>query len=124
MTKKELFIDYLNKLIERDNEQTIKTYEDGDREAILTYLEAFKVTDGGKPNKPAFTDNGKLVLTYMKDNPTLLLKARDIAEAIAVSSRMVSGAMRKLVEDGYVEKIGQDPVIYKLTEKGIDVVFD
>ena len=29
--------------------------------------------------------------------------------------------MRKLVTDGYVEKVGQDPVIYKLTEKGQEI---
>ena len=28
--------------------------------------------------------------------------------------------MRKLVTDGYVEKVGQDPVVYTLTEKGIN----
>ena len=47
-----------------------------------------------------------------------MLKAKDIAEAIAVSSRQVSGAMRKLVIDGYVEKIGQDPIVYAITDKG------
>ena len=45
-------------------------------------------------------------------------KAKDIAEGLFISSRGVSGAMRKLVTDGYVEKVGQDPVIYSLTEKG------
>jgi DNA-binding HxlR family transcriptional regulator len=33
----------------------------------------------------------------------------------------VSGAIRKLVTDGYVEKVGQDPVIYTLTELGKSV---
>ena len=46
---------------------------------------------------------------------------RDIAEALFVSSRSVSGAMRKLVTDGFVEKIGQDPVMYSLTEKGKNI---
>ena len=47
-----------------------------------------------------------------------LLKARDIAEGLFVSSRTVSGSMRKLVADGFVEKVGQDPAIYTITEKG------
>ena len=29
--------------------------------------------------------------------------------------------MRKLVTDGFVEKIGQDPVMYSLTEKGKNI---
>jgi predicted transcriptional regulator len=38
-----------------------------------------------------------------------------------VSSRAVSGAMRKLVTDGFVEKVGQDPVMYALTDAGRNV---
>jgi Mn-dependent DtxR family transcriptional regulator len=37
---------------------------------------------------------------------------------------MVSGAMRKLVTDGYVEKVGESPVIYMLTEKGKNITID
>jgi hypothetical protein len=33
----------------------------------------------------------------------------------------VSGAMRKLVTDEFVEKVGQDPVIYTLTQKGKEI---
>ena len=45
-------------------------------------------------------------------------KAKDIAEGMFVSSRTVSGAIQKLVKDGYVEKIGSDPVVYALTDNG------
>jgi predicted transcriptional regulator len=45
-------------------------------------------------------------------------KARDIAEGLFISSRAVSGAMRKLVTDGFVEKVGEDPVVYSLTDLG------
>ena len=59
------------------------------------------------------------ILKYLQDNPeTQLWKARDIAEGLFVSSKLVSGAMRKLVSDGYVDKEGRDPVIYTITEKG------
>ena len=58
----------------------------------------------------------------MKDNlDTPLFKAKDIAEGLFISSRTVSGAMRKLVSDGFVEKVGQDPVIYTITEKGKEI---
>ena len=32
--------------------------------------------------------------------------------------------MRKLVNDGFVEKIGQDPIIYAITEAGMQVEID
>ena len=70
--------------------------------------------------KPEFTDNGKLILKYLQetvsDKPQQ--KAKDIAEGLFMTSRRVSGAIRKLVTDGYVEKVSQDPVVYALTEKG------
>ena len=47
-----------------------------------------------------------------------MVKAREVAEGLVISSRAVSGAFRKLVSDGFVEKVGQDPVIYVLTDKG------
>lgn len=84
---------------------------------IILYWEALK----GKveEDKPMFTDNGKMILQYLKDNQgTPMWKAKDIAEGLFISSRGVSGAMRKLVTDGFVEKVGQDPVIYSLSEKG------
>lgn len=85
---------------------------------VVSYWEALK---GAKDaDKPMFTDNGKLVMEYLKSLPegSPALKSREIAEALFVSSRTVSGAMRKLVTDGFVEKIGQDPVMYTLTEQG------
>jgi Mn-dependent DtxR family transcriptional regulator len=44
--------------------------------------------------------------------------AKGIGDELFISSRTVSGACRKLVTDGFVEKIGQNPVSYTLTEKG------
>ena len=51
-------------------------------------------------------------------------KAKDIADAMEISSKTVSGAMRKLVTDGYVEKTGKNPVIYNITLKGKEVIFE
>ena len=87
---------------------------------IVLYWEALK----GKveEDKPMFTDNGKLILQFLKDNQsTPMWKARDIAEGLFISSRAVSGAIRKLVTDGFVEKVGQDPVIYSITDAGKNV---
>ena len=86
---------------------------------IADYWASFK---GKEEEKPLFTDNGKLILKYLQDNPDVsMFKAKDVGEGLYISSRAVSGAMRKLVTDGYVEKIGQNPVVYALTEKGKNI---
>lgn len=87
---------------------------------VVSYWEAFKGKE--EKEKPLFTDNGKLILSYLKSHSDVEnWKAKDIAEELFISSRTVSGAMRKLVTDGYVEKLGQDPVIYCLTELGKNI---
>ena len=48
----------------------------------------------------------------------------EIGEGIFMSGRSVSGSMRKLVTDGYVEKVGTNPVCYGLTDTGRDYQFD
>ena len=102
MTKKDEFIKYVEDLIDGNHYEM--------NENVRLYWEAFK--GKAEEDKPLFTDNGKLILQYLKDNQTTpMWKAKDIAEGMFISSRTVSGAMRKLVSDGYVEKVGQDPVI-------------
>ena len=87
---------------------------------VVDYWNALKGTTDVE--KPLFTDNGKIVMEYLKGlSSDIPLKSKDIAEALFISSRTVSGAMRKLVTDGFVEKIGQDPVMYNLTEKGKNI---
>lgn len=128
MTKKQLFIDYVTNLMECDTEDILNnSYDEEKRKAIISYFEALKMTNDGATEKPILTDNGKLILKYIQEsdkNGNNMLKAKDIAEAIAVSSRQVSGAMRKLVLDGYVEKIGQDPIIYSITDKGRTIIIE
>ena len=53
-----------------------------------------------------------------KDKYNNVFKAKDVAEIMFCSSRSVSGSMRKLVTDGFVDKAGTDPTVYSLTEKG------
>ena len=88
---------------------------------IVDYWNALK--GAGNEDKPMFTDNGKLIMKYLQSLPadSPMMKAREIAEGMFISSRAVSGAMRKLVSDGFVEKIGQDPVMYSLTEAGRNI---
>lgn len=79
-------------------------------------------TTDKKKDKPKFTDNGKLILGYIQnDTDNVSWRSSDIAEGLFISSRTVSGAIRKLVTDGYVEKVSTDPVVYALTELGRNV---
>ena len=115
MTKKEEFVKYV--------EMAIDAYPTPMSENVKMYWEAFK----GKTEeeKPLFTDNGKLILKFMQDGIEIeTWKAKDIAEGLCISSRAVSGAMRKLVSDGFVEKMGQDPVLYSITDNGKNIVIE
>ena len=115
---KQEFINFLNVLMAAAPEVVEKNMTEG----VQTYINALMEP---VEEKPALTDNGKLILAYLQNNPNLAaVKARDIAEGLFISSRTVSGAIRKLVTDGFVEKIGQDPVIYSITEKGKNFVID
>ena len=84
---------------------------------IREYLEILK-EESIAPQ--AVTENGYKILLCMQKSDKRLLKARDIAEDMGVTSRGVSASLRKLVNDNYVEKIGQNPIIYTLTEKGMN----
>lgn len=114
MSKKQEFIKYVEALM-KGQEEPLEMSEDA-----RLYWEAFCGTT--EAEKPMFTDNGKLILKWMQENTSdPMLRAKDIAEGLFIGSRAVSGAMRKLVTDGFVEKVGQDPVIYSITEKGKNI---
>jgi Fic family protein len=115
MSKKEKFIEEIIKMLEDSPEKYLSA-------DALDYWNGLQVS--GDPSKPKFTENGKIVLQYMTDNKNNynnLFKAKDIGEGLGISSRTASGAMRKLVTDGYVEKIGESPTVYSLTSSGVDV---
>jgi DNA-binding MarR family transcriptional regulator len=116
MSKKQEFIDFIEELIKNSNKEI--------PENVKTYWEAFCSKEENE--KPMFTDDGKMILKCMQDNheKTQLWKAKDIAEELFVSSRKVSGAIRKLVNDGFVEKLAKEPVVYELTEKGKNIVIE
>ena len=108
MSKKQEFIDYVEENLMSINYESIP-------ENVKVYWESLKK----KEEKPLFTENGKKILTFLRDNSEVeSWKARDIAEGLFMSPRSVSGSMRKLLTDGYCEKTGKDPVCYLLTEKG------
>ena len=115
--KKE-FIDFIKALMEAAPEVVAEKMTDN----VKQYLDA--LTDTVK-EKPELTDIGKLVLKYMQEHcETTTWKSKDIAEGLYISSRTVSGGMRKLVNDEFAEKFGQDPVLYTLTEKGKNYIIE
>ena len=115
MSKKQEFISYVKDLMDATSEYPVPMSEDA-----RLYWEAFCGTT--EAEKPVFTDNGKLILKWMQENTSdPMLRAKDIAEGLFINSRAVSGAMRKLVTDGFVEKLGENPVIYSITEKGKNI---
>lgn len=114
---KQEFIDFLNALMEAAPDVAESKMTDN----IRAYIEILMDT---KNDKPELTDGGKVILDYMQKTDTPMLKARDIAEGLFISSRVVSGSLRKLVNDGFCEKVGQNPVVYALTEKGKNYKID
>ena len=115
MTLKEEFIKYVEAMME--NSSVVMN------EYAQKYWEALKVETSS--DKPILTDDGKNILRYLREHlETTLWKSREIAEGLEISSRKVSGSMRKLVSDGFIEKIGKDPAIYTLTDNGKNIEID
>lgn len=110
---KQEFIDFINKLMESNPELTNQLMTDN----IRAYLDT--LTERGGADKPMLTPNGMIILKHLREHQDIITwKARDIAQDIGIASRGVAGALRKLCTDGFVEKLGKDPAIYTLTEKG------
>lgn len=115
---KQEFLEFLESLMKAAPEVVNEKMTDNVKRFIETLSEV-------EVDKPIITDNGKVILDYMqKATGTPIMKAKDIADGLLVSSRKVSGGLRKLVTDGFVEKVGKDPVIYALTEKGKNFIIE
>ncbi len=78
-------------------------------------------------SESVLTEAGQKILKAMLDNAEKYLNsfnAKQLGELLFMSARSVSGSMRKLVTEGYTEKVGANPVCYKITEKGIKLAQD
>lgn len=112
---KQEFIDFLNELMKAAPHVEMTTN-------VKAYIDA--LMEKGE-EKPELTENGKLILRYMQENSDkTLFKAREIAEGLFISSRGVSGSLRKLVNDGFADKMGESPVLYSLNEKGKNYIIE
>lgn len=111
MSKKEKFIEDVENLIEQLSDEGKEYFED---------FKANKKISTGE-----MTEKGKTILKYMQNNITNnIFKSKDIGDAIGVSGKSVSGSIKKLITDGYVEKVGTNPVTYAITEVGKDYKLD
>ena len=113
---KQEFLNFIKELMEANPEFTKEKLTP----TIEEYLKALMET---QESKPELTDNGKKILLYMREHPEQQIwKAREIAMGLFISPRGVSGSMRKLANDGFIEKLnGDSPVIYMITEKGKNI---
>ncbi len=113
MTKKQEFINFVNSLMEKCPE--VEMNEDAS-----LYWEGF-CNSKDTSDKPLISDNGKIILKFLQDqSETRTWTSKALGESIGISSRSVSGSMRKLVDAGFVEKCGADPIAYVITDKGIN----
>ena len=124
MTKKEAFI----KIIQTEIFDRADIYAENylnEYELAASFWEDLK--DGKVKNSGAMTENGTKLLRWMQENVDKmnnLFTSKEAAEALFTSGRSIAGTMRKLVADGYVEKIGKNPIQYSLTEVGKAFNFD
>lgn len=85
----------------------------------LDFFEDYK--KGKTSNRKEITDKGIAIILALRENPECedWITAKALGEIMDVSGRSISGSMKKLVEDGYVEKRAGNPSAYRITEKGL-----
>ena len=113
MNKCEQFLNFFDYLVEQS-----EISKDVIPKEVMEYYNVLKEQQVSQKEKPILTEIGTQVLQYLQTNEMQSAKARDIADGMNMSSKKISGSMRKLVTDGFVEKIGANPVVYALTDKG------
>lgn len=116
MSQCEEFLEYLNKVILNQKEPEIEMSDN-----VKKFIEQLNKAQDNFSVKPVLTERGIEILSYMRTSDKALLKAKDIAEGMEVSSRKISGAMLKLLNEGFVDKFSSNPNVYVLTEKGKNV---
>ena len=123
MTKREKFIDFVEHMI---NQMNFSASELEEYKEAIDFFASLKATTA-EQEKPLFTEKGKIIFQFMKDNKETynnMFKAKDIGEKLAISSRGAAATIRKLITDGYVEKFGDEPVVYSLTTLGENFSFN
>ena len=123
MTKREKFIEFVEHMMTQMN---FSANELEEHKEAIDFFASLKATTA-EQEKPLFTEKGKIIFQFMKDNKETynnMFKAKDIGEKLAISSRGAAATIRKLITDGYVEKFGDEPVVYSLTTLGENTSFN
>lgn len=112
----------IKEFLEQHFNHTVENYEftKEDMDKLINMLK------GGNGSK-TFTENGLKIFKCMRENEQKYInvfKAKEIGELLFMTPRSVSGSMKKLIADGFVEKVGTNPVAYGLTELGKAYEFD
>ena len=120
MSSREAFI----KLIQSEIFDKADKYTENDAE-LFNLAQKYFETLKNMPTKESkiITDNGAIILKFVQENKDIynnIFTAKSLGEAIGLGSKVISGSMRKLVLDGFFEKIGANPVSYAITEKGLN----
>lgn len=73
-----------------------------------------------------FTENGKKILICMQKNQETYktFSSKQLGELLFMPPRSVSGAMKKLLNEGYCRKQATNPVTYELTTLGSETQLD
>ena len=106
--RKKIFIDTV--------EELFKAYPMNVPEEAASFFEDYKKAK--ESNKKAFTDKGINIILAMREIDDWIT-AKTLGEKMDISGRSVSGTMRKLVSEGYIDKMAGSPASYKITEKGM-----
>ena len=117
MNRVEQFLDFFDYLITHCKEP-VEVPAD-----VLEFVN--DIRENGDIKKVTFTDTGlEIIKVLQAREPGEMVSAKDIADDMDVSPRKVSGAARKLVADGFLEKSGKSPVMYALTNMGLNLDVD
>lgn len=123
MSKREKFIKLVEEML---NNMNYSPEELQERKEAIEFFNSLKISTE-EQEKPLFTEKGKIILQFMqeyKESYNNMFKAKDIGEKLEISSRGAAATIRKLITDGYVEKFGNEPVVYSLTELGEKISFN
>ena len=108
--RKEIFIETVEVLFAKNDFDVFIPQE------AIDFFNDYK--KGKSSARKEITEKGINIILGMRNMGNDWMTAKSIGEEIDMSGRSVSGSMKKLVTDGYVEKMAGNPASYRLTEKG------
>lgn len=108
--RKDIFIETVEALFAKNDFEVFIPQE------AIDFFEDYK--KGKTSQRKDITEKGINIIMTMRELDDEWITASSLGERMGVSGRSVSGSMKKLVIDGFVEKRAGNPASYKLTEKG------